>query len=314
MWVMFSATFDDYDAYADAIEHVDTRFMVQKLDKRSWEVGDIGLPRGVRIQLCSSGSGLIVQGSGQSGGVVLAIPAAGHFVANGESVPVDSALLIVTDREFLVSMPCHHRCFNIFIPDALLQSAGLQAEDGQPKWASTNVLGANSQGVGSVTSLLNRFVAIAAAGPETALSNSALANFELDLIKLVRSAYGTPHLVQDKSVGRHPTVDKDKILRTIEIIDAEAKPYIALPELAGRVDTSERSLRAGFQKYLGLAPSQYMQLRLMHQARRRLASGSSQRLTVARVSSDLGVYDFGRFAMRYQRVFGELPSETLQRA
>lgn len=311
---MFVTEFHDYDAYAHAVKRVDARFMMQKLEKRSWQVGEIGLPHGIRIQLCASGSGLVVQGSGQSGGVLLAIPAAGHFVANGEPVAVDGALHIVAGQEFLVSMPCHHRCFNVFIPDALLQRAGLQAEDGQLERTSTQVLGFDPHCAVSVTALLNRFVASAAAGPEMASSRNALANFELDLINVVRSAYGPQYPLHDKSVGRHPILDKATILSIIEFMDSARNSSIAMSELAARTDISERTLRAGFKKYLGLAPTQYRQLRLLHKARRRLAIGSQEQLTVARVAADLGFYDFGRFAMRYRRAFGELPSETLRRS
>lgn len=311
---MFITEFHDYDAYAHAVKRVDARFMIQNLERQSWQVGEIGLPRGIRIQLCASGSGLVIHGSGQSGGVLLAIPAAGHFVANGESVPVDGALHIAPDQEFLVSMPCHHRCFNVFIPDALLQLACLQAEDGQLEETSARVLSLNAQGAVSVTALLNRFVATAAAVPEMASGSNTLANFELDLINAVRSSYGPPHSPCSKPVGRKPALGKDTILNAIELIDSARNPSIVMSELTARTHISERTLRAGFKKYLGLAPTQYMQLRLLHRARRRLEAGSQEQLTVARVAADLGIYDFGRFAMRYRRAFGELPSETLQRS
>ena len=69
----------------------------------------------------------------------------------------------------------------------------------------------------------------------------------------------------------------------------------------------------GFHKYLGISPTTYMQLRTLNRAWHQLATGSAEETTVARVATDLGIWDLGRFAMRYRMLFGELPSETLRR-
>ncbi len=309
---MHTRLFQDYDDYAHAVEQVDARFMLRKLEQSRWQLGDICLPGGVRVQHCWSGSGLIVQGSGTPGGVLLAIPAAGQFVANGQSVSGDGALLIAADQEFLVTMTGRHRCFNVFVPDALLQRSGLLTDDGKLRQTPTQVLQGNSRGERSVATLLTRFVANAASGPELAAGSKALANFELGLVNAIRMAWGPAHDVANSSAGRHKTVDRHKILDAIDIIEAAPTNSITMSELVGRTSVPERTLRAGFRKYLGMSPTQYMQLRLMHKARQRLAGGSPEQLTVARVAADLGIWDFGRFAQRYRHIFGESPSATLR--
>ena len=77
---------------------------------------------------------------------------------------------------------------------------------------------------------------------------------------------------------------------------------------------SERALREGFRKYLGISPTRYMQLRTLNRARRRLAASPQEQGSVATVATDLGVWDMGRFAARYRQLFGELPSNTLRRS
>ena len=55
-------------------------------------------------------------------------------------------------------------------------------------------------------------------------------------------------------------------------------------------------------------------LRELHEVRRALRSGSPADATVTEVLVRHGIWEFGRFAARYLRHFGELPSETLRRA
>ncbi|NDC64863.1 MAG: helix-turn-helix domain-containing protein, partial [Planctomycetia bacterium] len=69
-----------------------------------------------------------------------------------------------------------------------------------------------------------------------------------------------------------------------------------------------------FQESFGVAPKQYLLLRELHAIRRSLRSGAAADATVADALARHGVWEFGRFAARYRRQFGELPSETLRRA
>jgi AraC family ethanolamine operon transcriptional activator len=54
-------------------------------------------------------------------------------------------------------------------------------------------------------------------------------------------------------------------------------------------------------------------LRELHRIRRILAGGAAGDATVAEVLARHGIWEFGRFAGRYRRQFGELPAKTLRR-
>ena len=54
--------------------------------------------------------------------------------------------------------------------------------------------------------------------------------------------------------------------------------------------------------------------RELHGIRRILCARAPLDGTVADVLTRHGIWEFGRFAARYRRQFGELPSETLRRA
>ena len=62
-----------------------------------------------------------------------------------------------------------------------------------------------------------------------------------------------------------------------------------------------------------MSPKRYLMLRELHAIRSALRRATSSEATVTDVLSSHGIWEFGRFATRYRRQFGELPSETLRR-
>ncbi len=309
---MFSATFQDYDAYTDAIERVDARFMLQNLEQRQWHINGLVLPSGITIQHCWSGSGALAQGTAQGGGIELAIPAIGHFVANGKEVPQDGALLISKGREFMVSIRGIHRWFNLFLPDPEARATGIAVNSDSRQRNDSGVLGNRFAKGKLVSQLLLDFLSNTLESPEIAASKASLLGFQAELLTTLETAYGTQPSANRQCRGRPSIVDKNTILLAVDVIEASANPTVSPSNLAEIAQVSERSLRAGFHKYLGLSPTRYMQLRTLHRARQRLSASSPGETTVARVAADLGIWDLGRFAMRYRRLFGEPPSATLQ--
>ncbi|MGI9472680.1 MAG: hypothetical protein ACR2NZ_14160, partial [Rubripirellula sp.] len=55
-----------------------------------------------------------------------------------------------------------------------------------------------------------------------------------------------------------------------------------------------------------------LQLRHLHRVRRALLAADRDEVTVSTILSDHGEWAFSRFASRYHRLFGELPSATLR--
>jgi AraC-like DNA-binding protein len=85
----------------------------------------------------------------------------------------------------------------------------------------------------------------------------------------------------------------------------------SMAELSMVAHVSERRLRDAFGDTMGVPPIKYFRYRLLTVARERLLTGCRECVSVSYVSMDLGFGHFGRFAARYEKLFGELPSETL---
>jgi AraC-like DNA-binding protein len=142
---------------------------------------------------------------------------------------------------------------------------------------------------------------------------------------MTSDAFGPPHalsalhavtavLAEDSSNVRGGVcngIDSRHVVQVcVTYVDAIGRmPSIA--ELCMLAHVSERRLREAFTDTMGVAPIKYFRYRMLTAARQRLLAGCRECVSISYVAMDLGFGHFGRFAARYQRVFGELPSETL---
>ena len=88
---------------------------------------------------------------------------------------------------------------------------------------------------------------------------------------------------------------------------------ISLDRLCQEVHSSRRTLIRGFREHLGLGPMQFLKLHRLHAVRHALVRSDPQLNQVAGVAGQWGFHSAGHFARDYQELFGELPSDTLQR-
>ena len=112
----------------------------------------------------------------------------------------------------------------------------------------------------------------------------------------------------------HPRIVRMSVFRKArEFLDAKAHTPVYLAELCGVVGVPERTLRATFQTMLGVSPLKYLQLRRMRQVRHALQHSNKRERSVKQVALSSGFWQLGRFAVEYKRLFGESPSQTLDK-
>ena len=83
-------------------------------------------------------------------------------------------------------------------------------------------------------------------------------------------------------------------------------------DLCRHLRLSRRALQSAFEDVLGVNPSTYMRLLRLNGARASLLHPSDD-LQVKDVLQQWGFWHFSRFTADYKRLYGELPSQTLQR-
>ena len=92
-----------------------------------------------------------------------------------------------------------------------------------------------------------------------------------------------------------------------DLVTANLDRAFTVAGMSESLGVSERVLNYAFRDSLNISPLQYIQVQKLHAARRQLKNHG---LSVADVCDLYGFNTPSRFARHYQRLFGELPSQT----
>jgi AraC family ethanolamine operon transcriptional activator len=86
---------------------------------------------------------------------------------------------------------------------------------------------------------------------------------------------------------------------------------LSLLELCQELGVSERALHYAFQEVRGLSPMAYFRAVRLNAIRQELKAAATGTATVREIAQRWGCWHTGEFAAAYRRLFGELPSQTL---
>jgi AraC family ethanolamine operon transcriptional activator len=121
-----------------------------------------------------------------------------------------------------------------------------------------------------------------------------------------------PGGLEPRAPRGRPRLDRGAIVRQAMTALEASVTVPTAADLAEAIGVNGRTLQRTFQESFGMPPKQYLLLRTLHAVRRSLRAAAGQETTVADVLVRHGIWEFGRFASRYRRHFGELPSETMR--
>lgn len=295
-------TFDDFDAWGSAVSGASLRLTCDTVDSGVWTLAGADLG-GVVVQVASEGGGNLCYGANTHVGPILFVPlthVAGHIV-NGEPLDDDSLLFIPQGADFRI---CVRRLSHAWCSIALPADAPLP--QGMPSGSERIACRP-----GAVSRLRRLVTDIAAGLPDRPAGTAAhRAAGSTVLAAVAECLPATPRSPVRRGRTR---LDRAEVVRRVMAhLDSRATVPTAA-ELADDVGVTGRTLLRTFQETYGLPPKKYLLLRQLHGVRRILRTGAREDSTVADVLTRSGIWEFGRFASRYRRHFGELPSETLRR-
>lgn len=104
------------------------------------------------------------------------------------------------------------------------------------------------------------------------------------------------------------------VARSEDFVWRHAGENVTIAQLSAASGVSERSLRNAFYDVCDVGPKRYLRIRSLHQVRRALSQRAGEGASVTDVATHHGFFELGRFAGEYKALFGEAPSETLQKA
>ncbi|MFM7185528.1 MAG: helix-turn-helix domain-containing protein [Planctomycetota bacterium] len=295
-------TFDDFDAWGDAVSGASLRMGCDGIERHEWTLGRVDLGP-VVLQVASEGGGNVCYGGNTHAGTMLFLPlthAHEHFV-NGEPLDDESLFAIPRGADFCIRL---HKRAHSWCSIALPGDAD--------QWAvSASGSGRMAGNAGTVPRLRRLATDVAAALLPQAPGSPAHEAAARDL--LAAAADCLPGRAEPApALGRRRLDRGDIIRRAMAVIDSmPMMPSAAI--LAANVGVTSRTLLRAFHEAFGRSPKQYLMLRELHVVRRSLMQRESSDATVADILVRHGIWEFGRFAARYRRQFGELPSHTVRR-
>jgi len=303
---MLWRTFDDFDAFGEAVRSADLRMACDAAEQRFWRLAGCAIGD-MLLQVADEGGGNLCHGGNTHGGIQLFLPlthAAGH-ICNCQPLDSGSLLAIPAGADFSIQVRRRaHGWAAVALPPTALG-------DTLAPWAAppaeSRVLRPGLFAVARLADLIRRIVAsplpVLAPGP----AHDAAA---AELREAVRGCLAHDEPPAQATPGR-PRIDRGEIIRrALAALEAESFDRPAVTTLAAAAGVTERTLARAFRDTFGVSPLQYVLLRQLHTVRRdlRAAAGDS---TVSAVLMRHGIWDHGRFAARYRRHFGEAPSATL---
>ena len=310
---MYSELFTDFDAFAGSVRGGDWTMMLHNPARRSWEI-NVAHIAGIQVQVGRLGSGNIVEGQSTGDGTILYLKLsdACTYSASGRPIDPGSFMILEPGCQFCLSSNSVHDWCSILIPTVALERT---RASGEPSSASEKTTCRVTRPIHRVANRFRRTVqeimATAAKYPQLESSPAARVA-SAGLLTLGSSIVGQRHERESHKAGRPKVPRAEIIRRSLELLEACGTERVLVRDLAAGASMSERTIRTAFVEHYGVGPVRYLQLRNLHQVRRALRAADPEEVTVADVLLQHGEWEFGRFASRYKRLFGELPSETLR--
>jgi len=100
--------------------------------------------------------------------------------------------------------------------------------------------------------------------------------------------------------------------RVVGLVDQNPTTVWHVDDLCRVAQVSWRTLRTIFADHFGTSPQRFLMIRRLHAVRQALLCADKGD-TVTAICATHGVWDIGRFARRFEQLFGVLPSEVLRR-
>jgi AraC family ethanolamine operon transcriptional activator len=86
---------------------------------------------------------------------------------------------------------------------------------------------------------------------------------------------------------------------------------VRMEDVCQELGVGLRTMQRYFAAYFQMTPYHYLKSIRYNKARRCLLASDPMTHSVTGIAMDNGFYHFGRFAVEYRTMFGEMPSETL---
>jgi AraC family ethanolamine operon transcriptional activator len=305
-------TFCDFDAFVESVHGVESTMLPRNVKRRCWSHASVMLD-GVGVQVGRMGSGNIAECQMHSDGFIIYLPLtkSAEYRANGRTLEQDALAILEPSCEVCVSTKVEHDWCGVFVPTHFLAGGKPLASVPGSKPGTVRVSRPTQQIARRLRNITSQVMAAAADYPQFE-SSPAATRAAGELVNVASLVTGLRPVDNPDRPGRRKVSRAKIIARSKELLEQREGRIVSVGELASAADVSERTLRTAFNEFFGVGPVRYLQLRQLQQVRRALRAADPDAVTVSKILVEHDEWEFGQFAARYRRLFGELPSETLR--
>ena len=307
MQVLSGATFEQV---LDALRGVDGRYILRDRETSPWSIS-IGMAGQIAVQVGHEGGANIYDGTARGDAHILYLPLGDPELIRWAGDDLDRTSLAGTHAAgaSIVRKRAANNGMMLALPvDMFRRTERFEGKDLAVLERLNGALQVDPSRLASLRLIAERLVSL-----EAPLSAAAGQAAEDELMAHIFAAIGSRTTSPNPTRGRL-WVSRKAILRKVrDLIGSSEKEVLHVEDLCRAAGVSERTLRVVFQETFGLGPIRYLRHRRLHLVRAALRTADPSRETVARVAAEFGFWEFGRFAQDYKRLFGELPSQTLNR-
>jgi AraC family ethanolamine operon transcriptional activator len=307
---MIRRIFYDVDAFADAVEHLNVRYMLLGPPNAPWELRQLALGE-IVVQWCAAGAAHVCEGRTPPGVLTLMLGGrnANRMSADGVQMDDRSPLIVPPSGEFCFASDGCCQWVAVTVPEYLISAAD---ERGLPTGLKAiQVRGLDVEAAGRFRSALDRLFAQEHEDPTSFTSPPTILAASV-LRELVKATQAVLAAVVQREI-RCRAIPRVRIVhRAVQYLRDHDHEAVSVDDLAEAAGVCERTLRTAFCEYYRTGPHHFLKLRQLHQAHRTLRSADPHSTTVTKVAMGLGVWELGKFARDYRMLFGETPSATLR--
>lgn len=254
-------------------------------------------------------------GAGRAGAFMIGVPVAmqGEGYHDGRPICADS-VMVLRDRQSLdFRAPTHLELVAVSMPIDALRRYSLEIDqcDLEQELRGVSVVTPPRQRVERFRAFLLMALESISANPQKLhhpAMRKALAHAVFrSVVDTLAASDGEPAFVP------RPTRSHAIVSRAQEYMREHVEDALTVEDLCRELGVSRRTLQYSFREVLRLNPVGYLRAVRLNGARRALkAAGCGD--TVQDIAARWGFWHLSHFACDYRRMFGELPSETMQRA
>jgi AraC family ethanolamine operon transcriptional activator len=307
--------FPDFEAYSNSVKGIDGEMRITGHGDGAWmlnvlELGEVTLLHGI------DGAPVLYTGAPHAGrfGAYLSLPGS-ETSLDGQRVGDDCFTWLAPRVELqgFTRVPASFLAIDFTERVLLEHAAQIDALDVPGLYRTRNIVTTTGM-VGHIAALVQRAFNVREEQPGAFADAAPRLAFVAQLTAAVLQCHH--HAASEPGVakrGRPPLPRREIVRRGVEHIQRSLRGEVAFSDIPFAVGASQRSLNRAFDDLFGMAPHHFYLIERLHAIRSALRSARPGD-TVTGICSRFGVWDLGRMAAQYARMFHLQPAQELARA